>query len=176
MTRSRRRVLSSSGPHWAISWGLHRTTAVSGGQPSAELKARTLQHHQPDHGPGNSIRRTNVGAVPHAQLRELRWGWCPSGPRTRGPATAARAGAGTGLAACGAGAEALAAPGGRRAVGPRDLVRDGLVGGLMGTVLFSTTAGRQKARNLARDPRVSITVFAAGSAIAGGTCQRVLHG
>lgn len=27
------------------------------------------------------------------------------------------------------------------------------------TVLFSTTAGRQKARNLARDPRVSLTVF-----------------
>jgi PPOX class probable F420-dependent enzyme len=26
-------------------------------------------------------------------------------------------------------------------------------------VLFSTTAGRQKARNLARDPRVSLTVF-----------------
>ncbi|UIX31252.1 PPOX class F420-dependent oxidoreductase [Streptomyces sp. GQFP] len=27
------------------------------------------------------------------------------------------------------------------------------------TVLFSTTAGRQKGRNLARDPRVSLTVF-----------------
>ncbi len=27
------------------------------------------------------------------------------------------------------------------------------------TVLFSTTAGRQKARNLARDPRISISVF-----------------
>ncbi len=27
------------------------------------------------------------------------------------------------------------------------------------TVLFSTTAGRQKARNLARDPRISLTVF-----------------
>ncbi|WP_405614986.1 PPOX class F420-dependent oxidoreductase [Streptomyces sp. NBC_01511] len=27
------------------------------------------------------------------------------------------------------------------------------------TVLFSTTTGRQKARNLARDPRVSLTVF-----------------
>jgi PPOX class probable F420-dependent enzyme len=27
------------------------------------------------------------------------------------------------------------------------------------TVLFSTSAGRQKARNLARDPRVSVTVF-----------------
>lgn len=27
------------------------------------------------------------------------------------------------------------------------------------TVVFSTTAGRQKARNLARDPRVSLTVF-----------------
>ncbi|NYI07852.1 PPOX class F420-dependent oxidoreductase [Allostreptomyces psammosilenae] len=27
------------------------------------------------------------------------------------------------------------------------------------TVLFSTTAGRQKARNLARDPRVSLTVY-----------------
>ncbi|MFD5034104.1 PPOX class F420-dependent oxidoreductase [Streptomyces sp. NPDC058405] len=27
------------------------------------------------------------------------------------------------------------------------------------TVLFSTTAERQKARNLARDPRVSLTVF-----------------
>ncbi|MGW3738947.1 pyridoxamine 5'-phosphate oxidase family protein [Streptomyces sp. NPDC005148] len=26
-------------------------------------------------------------------------------------------------------------------------------------MLFSTTAGRQKARNLARDPRVSLTVF-----------------
>ncbi|MBC2877549.1 MULTISPECIES: PPOX class F420-dependent oxidoreductase [Streptomyces] len=26
-------------------------------------------------------------------------------------------------------------------------------------VLFSTTAGRQKARNLARDPRISLTVF-----------------
>lgn len=28
-----------------------------------------------------------------------------------------------------------------------------------GTVVFSTTAGRRKARNLARDPRVSMTVF-----------------
>jgi len=27
------------------------------------------------------------------------------------------------------------------------------------TVLFSTTTGRQKARNLARDPRVSVAVF-----------------
>lgn len=27
------------------------------------------------------------------------------------------------------------------------------------TVLFSTTAGRQKARNLTRDPRVSLTVY-----------------
>ncbi|MEU3459508.1 PPOX class F420-dependent oxidoreductase [Streptomyces sp. NPDC006733] len=27
------------------------------------------------------------------------------------------------------------------------------------TVLFSTTAGRQKGRNLARDPRISLTVF-----------------
>ncbi|GAA2933585.1 PPOX class F420-dependent oxidoreductase [Streptomyces thioluteus] len=27
------------------------------------------------------------------------------------------------------------------------------------TVLFSTTAGRQKGRNLARDPRISVTVF-----------------
>ncbi|HEX5293183.1 MAG TPA: PPOX class F420-dependent oxidoreductase [Streptosporangiaceae bacterium] len=27
------------------------------------------------------------------------------------------------------------------------------------TVLFSTTAGRLKARNLARDPRISVTVF-----------------
>lgn len=27
------------------------------------------------------------------------------------------------------------------------------------TVLFSTTAGRQKARNLLRDPRISLTVF-----------------
>ncbi|MFD8934453.1 PPOX class F420-dependent oxidoreductase [Streptomyces sp. NPDC059578] len=27
------------------------------------------------------------------------------------------------------------------------------------TVLFSTTAGRRKARNLARDPRISLTVF-----------------
>lgn len=27
------------------------------------------------------------------------------------------------------------------------------------TVLFSTGAGRQKARNLARDPRISVTVF-----------------
>lgn len=27
------------------------------------------------------------------------------------------------------------------------------------TVVFSTTAGRQKARNLARDPRISLTVF-----------------
>ncbi|MEV4625533.1 PPOX class F420-dependent oxidoreductase [Micromonospora sp. NPDC049523] len=27
------------------------------------------------------------------------------------------------------------------------------------TVLFSTTAGRQKARNLTRDPRISLTVF-----------------
>ena len=27
------------------------------------------------------------------------------------------------------------------------------------TVLFSTTAGRQKARNLAKDPRVSISIF-----------------
>jgi PPOX class probable F420-dependent enzyme len=27
------------------------------------------------------------------------------------------------------------------------------------TVLFSTTAGRQKARNLARDPRISVSVF-----------------
>ena len=26
-------------------------------------------------------------------------------------------------------------------------------------MLFSTTAGRQKARNIARDPRVSLTVF-----------------
>jgi PPOX class probable F420-dependent enzyme len=26
-------------------------------------------------------------------------------------------------------------------------------------VLFSTTAGRQKARNLARDPRISVSVF-----------------
>jgi PPOX class probable F420-dependent enzyme len=33
------------------------------------------------------------------------------------------------------------------------IVRDG------DFVLFSTTAGRQKARNLARDPRVSLTVF-----------------
>ena len=33
------------------------------------------------------------------------------------------------------------------------IVRDGDV------VLFSTTAGRQKARNLARDSRVSLTVF-----------------
>jgi PPOX class probable F420-dependent enzyme len=31
------------------------------------------------------------------------------------------------------------------------------------TVLFSTTAGRRKARNLARDPRVSLTVFDAGN-------------
>jgi PPOX class probable F420-dependent enzyme len=27
------------------------------------------------------------------------------------------------------------------------------------TVLFSTTTGRQKARNLARDPRISVSVF-----------------
>jgi PPOX class probable F420-dependent enzyme len=27
------------------------------------------------------------------------------------------------------------------------------------TVLFSTTKGRQKARNLARDPRVSVSIF-----------------
>ncbi|MEU6729427.1 PPOX class F420-dependent oxidoreductase [Nonomuraea wenchangensis] len=27
------------------------------------------------------------------------------------------------------------------------------------TVLFSTTAGRQKAKNLARDPRISLTVY-----------------
>ncbi|WP_436496808.1 PPOX class F420-dependent oxidoreductase [Actinokineospora sp. HUAS TT18] len=27
------------------------------------------------------------------------------------------------------------------------------------TVVFSTTAGRQKARNLARDPRASLTIF-----------------
>lgn len=27
------------------------------------------------------------------------------------------------------------------------------------TVLFSTTAGRQKARNLARDPRISVSLF-----------------
>jgi PPOX class probable F420-dependent enzyme len=27
------------------------------------------------------------------------------------------------------------------------------------TVVFSTTAGRRKARNLARDPRISITIF-----------------
>lgn len=27
------------------------------------------------------------------------------------------------------------------------------------TVLFSTTAGRRKARNLARDPRISVSVF-----------------
>ena len=33
------------------------------------------------------------------------------------------------------------------------IVRDG------DFVLFSTTAGRQKARNLARDPRLSLTVF-----------------
>jgi len=33
------------------------------------------------------------------------------------------------------------------------IVRDG------DFVLFSTTAGRQKARNLTRDPRVSLTVF-----------------
>jgi PPOX class probable F420-dependent enzyme len=33
------------------------------------------------------------------------------------------------------------------------IVRDG------DFVVFSTTAGRQKARNLARDPRVSLTVF-----------------
>lgn len=33
------------------------------------------------------------------------------------------------------------------------VVRDG------DAVLFSTTAGRRKARNLARDPRVSLTVF-----------------
>ena len=31
------------------------------------------------------------------------------------------------------------------------------------TVLFSTTAGRQKARNLARDPRISLTVFDAAN-------------
>ena len=31
------------------------------------------------------------------------------------------------------------------------------------TVLFSTTARRQKARNLARDPRVSLTVFDAAN-------------
>jgi PPOX class probable F420-dependent enzyme len=37
------------------------------------------------------------------------------------------------------------------------IVRDG------DFVLFSTTAGRQKARNLARDPRVSLTVFDAGN-------------
>ncbi|MPZ82576.1 MAG: TIGR03618 family F420-dependent PPOX class oxidoreductase [Actinophytocola sp.] len=30
-------------------------------------------------------------------------------------------------------------------------------------VLFSTTAGRQKARNLAQDPRVSLTVFDTGN-------------
>jgi PPOX class probable F420-dependent enzyme len=29
-----------------------------------------------------------------------------------------------------------------------------------GTVVFSTTATRQKARNLARDPRISLSVFA----------------
>jgi PPOX class probable F420-dependent enzyme len=31
------------------------------------------------------------------------------------------------------------------------------------TVLFSTTAGRQKARNLARDPRISVAVFDLGN-------------
>jgi PPOX class probable F420-dependent enzyme len=30
-------------------------------------------------------------------------------------------------------------------------------------VLFSTTAGRKKARNLARDPRISLTVFDTGN-------------
>jgi PPOX class probable F420-dependent enzyme len=36
------------------------------------------------------------------------------------------------------------------------IVRDGDL------VLFSTTTARQKARNLARDPRISLTVFDAG--------------
>lgn len=31
------------------------------------------------------------------------------------------------------------------------------------TVLFSVTAARQKARNLARDPRISMTVFETGN-------------
>ena len=37
------------------------------------------------------------------------------------------------------------------------IVRDG------DTVLFSTTAGRRKALNLARDPRISLTVFDSGN-------------
>jgi PPOX class probable F420-dependent enzyme len=31
------------------------------------------------------------------------------------------------------------------------------------TVVFSTTAGRRKARNLARDPRISVSVFDTGN-------------